>query len=111
MTRTNQLDASNIQTKHIASTLCAFLAAAVPLNVAKTFKLSGICLVTDEDALRCTFPPDRAKRLLALFLSTFPDLLDSGSDDPDREELQMFVEEYFGLLYDFEAEAPESKHS
>jgi hypothetical protein len=45
--RANKLDALNIQTKHITSVVCAFLAGAVPLNIVKTFALSGICLVAD----------------------------------------------------------------
>jgi hypothetical protein len=54
LARANKLDAVNIQTKHISSVVWAFLAAAVPLNVAKSFTLSGICLVADGDALLCT---------------------------------------------------------
>jgi hypothetical protein len=60
--RANRLDAANIQTKHIASVVCAFLATAVPLNIVKTFVLSGICLVADAGILFCTMRPNRAKR-------------------------------------------------
>jgi hypothetical protein len=47
--RANKLDALNIQTKHIASVVCAFLAADVPLNIVKTIEFPGICLVGNEE--------------------------------------------------------------
>jgi hypothetical protein len=62
LSRVNKLDAVNIQTRHVASVVCAFL-AAVPWNVVKTFKISGICLVADDDVLRCSVRPEMAERL------------------------------------------------
>jgi hypothetical protein len=59
--RANKLPAVNIQTKHIPSVVFAFLATAVPLNLVKTFTLSGICLVADAETLFYTLRPDRAK--------------------------------------------------
>jgi hypothetical protein len=43
--RANTRDALNLQSKHIASVVCAFLAAAVRVKVVRTFANSGICLV------------------------------------------------------------------
>jgi hypothetical protein len=55
--RANQLDAVDIQTKYIASVVCAFLVAAVPLNVVKTFALSGICAVADAGTPSAQYGP------------------------------------------------------
>jgi hypothetical protein len=96
----NKLDAVNIQTKHIASVVCAFLAAAVPVNVVKSFRLSGICLIADEGVLLCTIQPDRAKRLLVPLPSLLGEISDPTSDESDEEELRVFVEECTPLVYD-----------
>jgi hypothetical protein len=79
--RANKLDAVNILIKHITSVVCAFLAAAAPLNIVKTFALSGICLVGDAGTLFCTIRPDRAKRLLLPLPSAFPDISDVTVED------------------------------
>jgi hypothetical protein len=107
LSRVNKLDAVNIQTRHIASVVCAFLAAAVPWNVVKTFKISGICLVADNGVLRCSVRPGMAKQLNQPLPSAVPEMADRGSDDSDVEELEVFVEECAGLLYDLGEESPE----
>jgi hypothetical protein len=58
LTRTNHLDAMDIQTKHIAHVVCSFLAAAVPITIVKIVMLTGICLVKDGDHVLCTVRPD-----------------------------------------------------
>jgi hypothetical protein len=102
--RTNALDAVNIQSKHIAAVVCAFLAAAVPVNVVRTFGLSGICLVADAGVLFCTIRPDRAKRLLLPLPSPYPEISDISDEDFDEEELKVFIEECTGLIGPFELE-------
>jgi hypothetical protein len=81
--RANKLDAVNIQTKHIASTVCAFLAAVVLLNIVKTFALSGICLVADarNSLLHNATRPNKAIPLP----SAFPDISDVTDDDLDED--------------------------
>jgi hypothetical protein len=107
LSRVNKLDAVNIQTKHVASVVCAFLAAAVPWNVVKTFKVSGICLVADDGVLRCSVTPEMAKGLNQPLPSAVPEMADRGSDDSDVEELEVPVGECAGLLYDLAEESPE----
>jgi hypothetical protein len=99
LARVNKLNAVNIQTKHIATVVCSFLAAAVPLNIVKTFENSGISLVADRDVIFCTIRPERAKRLLVPLASTMPEISIGGSDESDTEELNLFVEECAELLY------------
>jgi hypothetical protein len=105
--RANKLDAVNIQIKHIASVVCAFLAASVPLNVVKTFTLSGICLVADAGTLFCTIQPDRAKRLLLPLPSAFPHSLDVTDDDLDEDELKVVIEECMDCIGPFKSEDDE----
>jgi hypothetical protein len=57
------LGAVKIQTRHIASVVYSFLAAAFPVNIIKTFEMSGIHLVSEAGTLLCTVQPDKAKRL------------------------------------------------
>jgi hypothetical protein len=93
------------QTRHIANIVCAFLAAAVQLNIVKSFELSGICLVADDGTILCVVRPEMAKRLLsplpAPLLEIAQDLAGE-SDDPDIGEVEVFIEECADLLYDLE---------
>jgi hypothetical protein len=107
ITRANKLDVVNIQTKHIASVVCAFLAAAIPLNIVKAFALSGICLVADAGTLFCAIRLDRAKRLLLLLPSTFPDISDVTHDDRDEDALRIFIEECTDSIGPFKSEDEE----
>jgi hypothetical protein len=101
--RANKLDAVNIQTKHLSSVVCAFLSAAVPLNIVKTFAFSGIYLGTDAGTLFCTIRPDRAKRSLLPLPSAFPDISDVTDDDLDEDELKVFIEEYTDFIGPFKS--------
>jgi hypothetical protein len=76
-------DAVNIQRRNIASIVCPRLAAAVPLNVVKTFKISGTCDVADEEALFCTIRPNDAERQLVPFPSPFAEIPDPRPGDCD----------------------------
>jgi hypothetical protein len=107
LSRVNKLDAVNIQTRHIASVVCAFLAASVPWNVVKTFKISGICLVADDGVLRCSVRPEMAERLNQPLPLALQEMADDESDGSDVEELQVFLEECADLLYDLGRESPE----
>jgi hypothetical protein len=106
ISRANMLDSVNIQTRHIANIVCAFLAAAVPSNIVNRFELSGNCLVADEGTIFCVLRPKMAKRRLsplpAPLLEIAQDLA-SESDDADIGELEVFIEECADLLYDLEA--------
>jgi hypothetical protein len=105
----NKLDAVNIQTKYIASVVSAFLAAVIPLNIVKTFALSGICLVADAGTLFCTIQPDRAKRLFLPLQSAFPDISDVTGDDLNEDELKVFIKECTGFIGPFKSEDDESR--
>jgi hypothetical protein len=97
----NHLNAVNLQTKYIALVVCSFLAAAVPVNIVRTFAMSGICLVKDGDQILCTVRPDHAKRLLIPFLPCFPVIGDrDDGEDSDAEGQQTYLDECAGLLYE-----------
>jgi hypothetical protein len=101
--RVNNLDSVNVQTKHIAGVICAFLAAAVPLTIIRTFKMSGMCLVKDGAQLLCTIHPERAKRLLVPLPQILPELETDG-DDSGEAESQAYLEECAELFYDLESD-------
>jgi hypothetical protein len=101
--RVNSLDAVNVQAKHIAGVVCAFLATAVPLTTVRTFEMSGICLVKDGAQLLCIIPPERAKRLLVPLPQILPEL-ETDTDDSDETESQASLEEWTDLLYDLESD-------
>jgi hypothetical protein len=54
----------DIQTQHVGQVIYAFMPTAVPLNVAKSFRNSGIDLFVDEDHLFCRVIPGLARCLL-----------------------------------------------
>jgi hypothetical protein len=97
--RVNNLDAVNVQTKHIAGVVCAFLAATVPLMIVRTFEMSGICLIKDGAQLLCTIRPERAKRLLVPLPQILPEL-EIDVNDSNEAESQAYLEECAKLLYD-----------
>jgi hypothetical protein len=101
LTRFNRLDSVNIQTSHIAQTVCSFMSAATPLNILKTFSLSGICVIIDDDILRCQLRIEKARRLTVQCGAPVPgcDEPDAGSDD---EEIWAFHEELAKLLFETE---------
>jgi hypothetical protein len=99
LARVNKLDAVNIQTKYIATVVCVFLAAAVSLNIVKTFENSGISLVADRDVIFCTIRPEREKRLLVPLASTMPEIPIGEFDESHTEEVNLFVDECAELLY------------
>jgi hypothetical protein len=95
------LDAVNIQTKHIARVVCSFLVAAVPVNIVRTFAMSGICLIKEGDQILCTVRPHQSKRLLIPLPPCFPEIGDRDyGEDSDAEKQQAYLEECMGLLYD-----------
>jgi hypothetical protein len=85
----------------ISSVVCAFLNAAVPLNVVKSLALSGICFVADGDAFFCIIGPEKARRLIVPLPLSFVDISDPPSKDSDAEELRMFVEDCTNLICNF----------
>jgi hypothetical protein len=49
--RVNRMEAVNVQTHHIAKIVCAFMCAATPVKVVKTFKRAGIGVVVLDGVL------------------------------------------------------------
>jgi hypothetical protein len=105
LARMNRLDAVNIQTKHIAQVVSSFMSAATPLNIVKTFGLSGIGLmIDDEGILRCQVRPQEAKRLLMALTIPIPGCDGVEDEASDDEEIRAFEEEMAELLYDIDDE-------
>jgi hypothetical protein len=99
----------NIQTNHIASVVCTFMAAAVFVNIVKTFKLSGIYLMDDKGMFLYTIGSDEVRRLfvpltlpLPLLLPltlTFAEIPDPVSEDLD---LDLDLDLYWDLDLDLD---------
>lgn len=99
----NRLEAVNIQTRHIAQVVSAFMSAATPTNIVKTFSLSGMALIVDsEGILRCQVRPDRARRVVTGFMPPIPGCEPATDATSDDEEIQAFKEDFAELLYDLE---------
>jgi hypothetical protein len=47
----------NIQTQHVAQVVCAFMAAAVRVNIIKSFRNSRSDIIVDENSLLCRVIP------------------------------------------------------
>jgi hypothetical protein len=58
------MEKPNIQTQHVVQVVCAFMAAAVPVNIIKSFRNSGINLIVDKNYLLCRVIPGLARYLL-----------------------------------------------
>jgi hypothetical protein len=91
------MESMNVQSDHIAKVVCAFMAAATPGNIVKTFRRAGICVVLDDDVLRCRVCPDRAQCLIAPISAALPEVPD---DDEDDMEADLYVEQCASLLFD-----------
>jgi hypothetical protein len=101
--RIKNLDAVNVQIKHIAGVVCAFLAATLSFTIVRIFEMSGICLVKDGAQRLCTVRPERAKRLLVPLPQILLEL-ETDADDSNEAESQAYLEECAELLYDLESD-------
>jgi hypothetical protein len=99
------LDSVNIQSRHIAQVVSSFMSAASPLNIVKTFGMSGIGLIVDDEGiLRCLVQPDKARRLLIPISVQIPDPGTTADDTSDDQEIRAFTEEVSDLLFSLEEE-------
>jgi hypothetical protein len=99
----NDPDTFNVQIKHIADFVYAFLAAAVPLTIVRIFEMSGICIVKNDVQFFCTICPERGKRLLVPVPQILLEL-ETDADDLDEAELQAYLEKCMELLCDLESD-------
>jgi hypothetical protein len=104
LVRVNRLDSVNIQSRHIAQVVSTFMSAATPINIVKTFGLSGIALILDDGILRCQVRPDMARRVLVPFEVPVPGCGEVEGAISDDEEIQAFGEDMAELLYDMDEE-------
>jgi hypothetical protein len=94
--RVNRMESMNVQTDHIAKVVCSFMAAATPVNIVKTFRRAGICLVLDDDIVRCRVCRDRAHYLLDPITAS---LLPIPDEDEDDMEADLYLEHRASLLF------------
>jgi hypothetical protein len=94
------MEAENIQTKHIAEIVGSLMSAVIPWNIVQSFRLSGLCLVRDDDVLRCQVRPDLATRLMHPIQVTVPGFDGVDEDAEDDLEEMVFAEECTELRYD-----------
>jgi hypothetical protein len=102
----NHLGPVNIQTKHIARVVTSFISAATPLNIVKSFELSGFSLIGDDQVLLCQVSPATGSRLFRPIAPEFPQMDESDQATPDEDdgEEQLFAEEYARLLFDLDSD-------
>jgi hypothetical protein len=86
ITRVNSLEIVNVQSKHIADLVNAFLAAPIHINIVTNFRRAGILLLVDEDERGiCQITPETARCLIeSEILCLFPVLPDE--EDKEVEE-------------------------
>jgi hypothetical protein len=90
LARTNRLDPVNSSTRHIA----LFVSSFIPVDIVKTFSLSGISLtVDDESVLQCQGLPDKARRLLMALAIPIPGGDGFGDAISEDEGIQAFAKE------------------
>lgn len=83
--------------------MCAFLSAAVPLNVIKSLRNADIDVVVDENHLCCRVFPGLARCILnpaSLRLIPIPE---ETEDETVETEIESYLEECCQLLYDLDA--------
>jgi hypothetical protein len=104
LARVNRMEGLNVQSKHIAQVVCAFMAAAVPVNIVQTFRNAGIVLVVADNQLFCKVEPARARCLLQP--NTDERVEGDVLTEEDREHLEaeLYVQECAGIIEDSEAE-------
>jgi hypothetical protein len=104
LARINRLDSVNVQSRHIAQLVSAFMSAATPVSIVEKFRFSGICLICDDDVLRCQVRSNKARCVLVPFGASFPGCGDQGEMSSDEEEIRAFGEDVAELLYDLDDE-------
>jgi hypothetical protein len=85
LARVNRMEALNIQSDHIAQVVCAFMAAAIPINVVGSFKNAGIALLNDEGSLLCYVNPEAIRCLLHPLHPALPGMSTDEEDEPDED--------------------------
>jgi hypothetical protein len=105
MARVNRMETVNVQSKHIAQVVCAFLSAATPLNIVASFRNAGIGLVVDQDMVRCQVQPNSARCLLH-------PLEPPGVEIPDEDagadmEAELYIRECMDLIIGPDESEPE----
>jgi hypothetical protein len=93
----------NIQTQHVAQVVCAFMATAVPVNILKSFRNSGIDLIGDENYLLYRVIPGLARCLLN------PTCLQPISipEEIEDEAVKTDMKKYCRLMFNLEEEENE----
>jgi hypothetical protein len=81
----NRRESMNVQTDHFAKVVCSFVTAATPVNVVKTFRRAGICLILDDGVLRYWIHPHRAQCLLVPIVTALPPTPDKDEDEDDMK--------------------------
>jgi hypothetical protein len=92
----------NIQSSHFAQVVGSSLSAAVPLNIIKTFALSGICVIAGEGILRCQLKMEKVRWILVQFSLEIPGCDERSDAASEDDEIQGFQKEVAALLYDTE---------
>jgi hypothetical protein len=99
----NRMGSLNIQAQHAAQVVCAFLSAAVPLNVIKSFRKPGIDVFIDENCLCCRVFHGLARSILnPVSLRPVP-IPEETEDEAAETDMKLALEECCELLHDLDA--------
>jgi hypothetical protein len=97
----------NIQIQHVAHIVCTFMAAAVPVNFIKSFRNSEIDLITDENYLLYRDIPSLARCLLNPTCLQLVPIPEETEDEAVETYMELYVDEYCGLMFNLEEEEEE----
>jgi hypothetical protein len=103
------MDKLNIQTRHVAQVVCAFMSAATPLNVIKSFRSAGADVFLDDDRLSCRVHPGLARCWLNPATLQLMPMLEETEDEATETDMNLYADECCELLYDLDTSDPDDK--
>jgi hypothetical protein len=95
--------------RYVAQLVCAFPSAAVPFNVIESFRNSDIDVVVDGNHLYCRVILGLSRcRLNPASPQPVP-IPDETKDEASEKDTELYVEECYDLLYDFDTPNDENE--
>jgi hypothetical protein len=93
----------NTQARQVAQVVCAFMSAAVPLNLVEAFRNARIDLVVDEGRVCCKVVPALARCIMNPAGSQPLPSPEEMEGKGDETEMGFYVEQCCGFWYDLDA--------
>jgi hypothetical protein len=100
LARVNRMEGLNVQSKHIAQVVCAFMSAAVPVNIVQSFRNAGVILAVVDNKVFCKVEPRQARCLLQPITGDKTEVEEVAGEDREHVEEELYVQECADMIED-----------